>query len=962
MTLRHVVVVGLLAALLLGVGCSPPKPQGACGGKICATSSERCDRDSLTCVPDLPPVVVLDAPVGVVSDASFVISGTVTDDDTVTLAEWRSGSNDWQPLDLDSAGAFRVTVAAPPFDAENFAVTVRARDRLQEASSSAAVRVDRVAPTLELVSPDAGTVVTAATFEVSVRASDGSGSLSSLTLGNSAVANPTNGGVFKAMVAVPATANLDAVELTAEAADSRGNRASTTFTFLGDRVGPALTVTSPTPNQQISGAQLTVSFTASDPAGLSAVHCSTTGSMQDATLTATGGSCVLTLVPGERMDQVRVVAVDTNGNATTVDVPFQLDNVPPGVTITAPQANVFANAAVPVTVVTTGGATQVSARFGTAGPVALAGGPSWSGTVPIPAHDYLPETLTVEARDAFGNVGTATVVVGVDTVPPVISFTAPTQNQKFNLAALAGGTDVTASWTVSDLDPNAHTINVNGAASAASSVMVATSSTDNPQSYVVTVIAADRAGNNTTAHVDFSVDRVAPTLVTWTPATGTRNLWPPSTTITFSEPVTSPSGNVVRLSTAAQPAFTAAGNGWSASLAAFALQAFDLSVASDATDAYGNPVTPLPAARRVHVGTGIGAGASLSFATQVTAFDAAADADGVLTIAAVSAGVLRVFRDTGVPNPSDPALGNFVEVPSLGANNVSRAQVSSWNVVNASLASSTRWGVAAQTPSGTARFWSIDGTTANDTLATPGALVTRPPLGIPPPAPVNVPWEGTVAPVGFVNDTQYSRAKTTGTGTWTLPASGRWTTLQSNGSWSVLSPTASAMQWVRFYCSYASGLGKYCEGILYTAGASSPSGEQGAYTRGGACEVVTWTSGGSRYGVFQSAPACESDGNPCFSTPFTASLLANDPRVATWDASGEDTLLFSRRAASAGTMELFKMTPGTCSYSGMVVASTNSLPGMLGTNYPSLHLPVRVGTTAALLYVDSGGQLRLKVP
>lgn len=107
-----------------------PPAAGDCGVETCS-AEQRCDREALRCVADGEPVVTLVAPAAVVTTATFVISGKITDDGEFT-ADWSLGSGPASPLSVGADGAFSVTVDAPLLDSQAVFINVTARDGQHE--------------------------------------------------------------------------------------------------------------------------------------------------------------------------------------------------------------------------------------------------------------------------------------------------------------------------------------------------------------------------------------------------------------------------------------------------------------------------------------------------------------------------------------------------------------------------------------------------------------------------------------------------------------------------------------------------------------------------------------------------------------------------------------------------------------------------------------------------------------
>jgi hypothetical protein len=613
-----------------------------------------------------------------------------------------------------------------------------------------------------------------------------------------------------------------------------------------------------------------------------------------------------------------------------------------------------------VTASTTGNATAATARLMSTGAnVSLVGGPSWNGTVQVPAHDYAAEVLVVEATDLAGNVGSAMANLFTDTVMPVVTFTSPLANQQFNIATLGANTTVRSAWTVADADPAAATTRVDNVASTVTSIDKPTSATDNPQTYTTTVVASDRAGNDATVSITYTVDRVAPTVVTWTPAANARLVFPRTSVVTYSEPVTTSVAGLTVVGQT-QPAGAWTGNTFTLNLDPFALRAVDLSLGA-VTDLLGNPVAP--ATRHIYLGTGFARGTNLTIGSgPVLDYDVSSDSDGVLTVALMTRGtaaagdeVLEVYRDTG-------STFTRVTPPSGFPANVTSVQTSSWNVVNADLSSSPRFSVVATQflVGDNHRFWSVDGVAARDSSTSPVAIISRPRLGPSGTIPVTTPREPADNAIGGIVGSTYTRLNGSTPYSVTLPQLTGAGVAQSNSNWTSFATTGSAVLWSRFYCWYGQFVGRLCSSYATSVAATAPTELQTAVTRGGGCMLVSWTEGANRRGVAETRPGCEGAtegcGNDGTTTAVSSTLLSGNTRAGTWDANGEDTLLVAR--ALNGGAQVDKMVG--CGFNGNPVA-TFSLAGLLANATPTKLRPVRAGDRVGVLYLDSNSVLRLAI-
>lgn len=922
-----------------GLMACPPKPAGNCGGTAC-TATERCDADSLKCVADAAPIITLDSP-PVVSTATFTVTGTITDDAQVTSAEWRTGTRPFTSIDLQSGGAFTLTVDAPVLDAENIVLTLRASDGKNETTLSRDVKIDRVGPTVELQSPDAGSAHNTASITVALKVTDGSGALSELSVDGQMITNPMSGATVMTSVAVPASANNTLLEVPVVAADSRGNRTMTSLSFYGDRIAPVVAISSPVASDLVATPMMTVVFTATDPSALTATCAGTTGSLANATTTdGMNWTCVLPVAVEERPETVSVVVTDAAGNSTTQMVAFAIDRIAPTVTFVSPTANTLyaRNLAARVTTSPDVVAAVASMTHGEQSVDLEYLAPYWEQDVNVdPDKDYATETLEVRATDAAGNVGSASISVITDSLEPRVTIVTPT-SQQINIASLDGGTTVRVQWTVTDADPVPPVVTFNGATVTTNFVDRPTSPTDNPGGYNNIWSARDRAGNVGGNQFYYEVDRVAPTVASWTPAANSRNLDATISTIRFSEPVRGPAH---ALSIAQAPQLTGTWDSfippteYTLSFPSLLNQVIDIGVAPGFVDFSGNPLV-MPPARKVHIATQLPGLTTIR--SNVAQFAAASDGDGIAFVATIdTSNTLDLYRDTG---------GGFTTPPrgSLPAT-ASRVAVNAWNVVNpTTLISSSRYGVAAASTSvGGSVYSLIDGVATANTFATARlGVITVPPF----------PGETSSSPVGLVSDNVFARA---GGGNFTLPHNGGLTVTQSSVSWNAFDSDSGHVYFSHFACRPQFGGGFGCGGVSYGSATSNPSRLQGAVTHSGSCSAMTWQSGSSTFANFLARPACDTDLTLCVgNTSIPPVTVTNDVRFASGGPSTPNSLLFSYRSAT-NTLTVAQTTPGTCDFTFSILFNV-FVPGA------KEHLPIRIGAKTGILFVTAANDLSLYVP
>lgn len=814
------------------------------------------------------------------------------------------------------------------------------------------------APVLTVVAPTE--VITQATFVVTGKVvDDGKAATVDWKLGDSgsfAAIATAEDGTFSVTINTP-TGLEGTVALVVRATDAR-TQVTVEKTISVDVVAPTVEVVAPVANGLQTTSAIDASVTTS--AGTVSVTISRLGTqvpMQGGPTSWTISQLPIATRDGED-DVLRFIARDAAGNVTTVDHPIRIDNVAPRVTITSPAADAVLRDLILVGARTDTDAASVTITAG-GNTVPMTGGPrDWSVNVTNIQQDFAPVMIRVTAQDAAGNSSSSDVRIYVDTVAPVITFTMPTADQKFNAADLATDSSVTTAWTVTDADTQAHTYSVNNALSMATSITVATSATDNPRQYTTDVAAQDRAGNIASATRSYSVDRVIPTITSYTPAANTRMMDGPATvSVAFSEPVFGPflSSEAIRTQTGLPPgAWTGPHDGFSINLGSSAnWRGRVAQVHMDPlADAYGNPVAT-PAPRLFHVAPVIPSGTLL--ASNVSTFAAASDGDGQLRVNYLTtSGSWRFLAD-------DQGIINDLQPFTITGTRVS---VNAWSTVNPStLVATSPWGGSiynAAAPT-TSRYRHVyNGGVTQHPQFVMGAVVSAPPLN----------REAATEPYGFVIGNTYTR----GSFTRTFTTNADMVTAVSADSWATVSYSGSQVRWSRYRCNRDSqvfpGPATYsCEGTEY-GGSMSLTMDflEAVMTRSGNCLIVNVSApqGTDRWygGWAQRLENC--DGalgvNPpasCTSNtalPLTAGLIGQ--KVAPFSANGEDTILFAFPAndGDLSHYRLEKMLPGQCSF-----LTTQTPPISVATNVRE-YQPVQIGNKPAFIYVNTVNELRVFVP
>jgi hypothetical protein len=905
-------------------------------------------------------VLLLQQVPGVVTQDFFVVTGTARDDVKVEGVRWSIDSGPWETARVEPNGAFNINVPTPLVDEQSVTIEVRATDGRKETGASLQVRVDRVGPSIELLSPGPTDVIGSAMASVSVRAADASGALSSLVVGGASVASPQVNVVMTAPITLPANLARQPFSVAVSAGDAHGNVTTRSFQLLGDNTPPTVAITQPAADDTlVTSASLRLEGTVSDPtppirvrvAGLDA------GVMM-ATLTGDGGQWFAELpVPlVERTESVRVEAEDAVGNVASATRQVRIDRVAPTVSIVLPAANSIHSTGFTLSVTTTGDAHTVEARAGAGPLLTLTGGPtSWSVPISVPTQDYGSLELVVTVRDEAGNSSEDRVVVFVDNVAPVITFTTPTEGRKFNIDDFpAPNNDVSVSWSVQDADPQAGTTRVNGTASTATMLLVTTSASDNGRVITTTVVAADRAGNTSTATRTFSVDRVRPTVTSWTPADLARNVEQRIVSISFSEPVfgaTTLTDALALTPPAAAGSWNTAHTTWtSAVLAPYTV--YQAALATNAmADDHGNAVAP--ATRRFSTSAFSPPGASDTLLlSNVRDFRAAADSDGIVT--------LMVRRQGGV-TPGFAVLPLSPQTMTLGAavasdgRNVTDYGLNAWSLVDATT-------LAPRHVVGATWFVPCTGTPCFNIRESRrlenGVATTLPGVGydVVLSAPA-IPFETDTSEVAFIIGTQYRR----GLADVTLPFGPRFHAVQGASNWAAFLSETDRLRWSRFHCysiPLSLGGGSQCYPFDFASpAAAQPTAPSMALNSAGQCLVASWTENGSRRAVFQQLASCRPlTIHPSCSNNLTLGSLARNAgfSVAPYTTATESTVLAAWQ--DTGGIRLAKMTtPSACTDS-----FTNL--GLLQLPSATDFSPVQVGQRAGLLYMTSTGDLRLAFP
>jgi hypothetical protein len=201
---------------------------------------------------------------------------------------------------------------------------------------------------------------------------------------------------------------------TATATDAAGNESalSVPVSVLLDTVAPTITITAPADHAMSEALDIRVTGALSEVAALTLDGVAVT-------LEGTVFDHPVTLVPG--VNTLILLAIDAAGNTGTASVTIHADNTPPTVTLTAPLDGTLTRIA---QIAVTGSIDEEGVTVTLNGQPLPLTGLNFSTPYTLSEGE---NTLTVDAVDVAGNIGSAVVGVILDSQPPQLTLTAPTE-------------------------------------------------------------------------------------------------------------------------------------------------------------------------------------------------------------------------------------------------------------------------------------------------------------------------------------------------------------------------------------------------------------------------------------------------------------------------------------------------------------------------------------------------------
>lgn len=362
-----------------------------CGGQ--AQSSASITLDSV------PPHILLNPlPPALTRQTGLVLTGTV-DDPTAAL------TLNGKPVALDAQGGFSVPVALQ--EGQNAFAFVAVDPAGNSGRLDASVVRDTQAPVVVITAPLEGALTNALQLLVTGTVSDPA---ARLTVNGQTVPLVSAGGA--AAFTLTLAPGEGALTLLAEATDAAGNTGRDERHVVIDRTAPIITL-DPAPPTLVAAESLAFSGRVDDSKATLRIN------GQTVPLDLTGAfSAALPLTEGP--NAFAFVATDAAGNVGTLQASVTRDTLAPVVHFKDPAEGLVTNVR---TLVLTGQVDDLTAQVQVEGqPVTL--DPTGFFSLPKDLVEG-PMSFNATAKDAAGNVGTATRAIVVDWTAPAITLDAP---------------------------------------------------------------------------------------------------------------------------------------------------------------------------------------------------------------------------------------------------------------------------------------------------------------------------------------------------------------------------------------------------------------------------------------------------------------------------------------------------------------------------------------------------------
>jgi cyclophilin family peptidyl-prolyl cis-trans isomerase len=522
-----------------------------------------------------PPTVTINSPAsGQTVSSNPTITGTVTDNFAVATLNVSVDGGAISPVTFDGTGHFTFTPSVATDGSEEglHHVTFTAQDPTGNNAlpNTFSFTLDTIAPTIAINSPaDGQTFAADPTITGTVTDADGVQALQASVDGGAAQAVTFDSSGNFSFNAATGTNGQHTVTFTSQ--DLAGNQATTaTLTYTVAQTA-AVTITSPGDGQSFT-ADPTIGGTV-DPGVLPGTLTASVDSGAAQTVIFDPVSHVFSFSPATGTEGQHSVEFSAGAQFGSVTLTYKVDTTPPTVTVTSPPnnqviatnpqitgtatdnqtvagltANVDNNAAVPVTVDSTGHFTFTTG---------LATDGSADGS----------HSVSFTAVDAAGNASTVvSVSFLLDTVGPSVVISAPASGNVLQMSPTITGT-ATDTNAVAQL-----TVSINGGAAQAVTLDPSGNFSFNPNlatdgsadgQYLYHFVATDTAGNITTADDNLYLDTTPPVATITSPADNQVFATNPTINVAVTDNIGSGSADVFIGGVFSQQVFFAANTGFS---------------------------------------------------------------------------------------------------------------------------------------------------------------------------------------------------------------------------------------------------------------------------------------------------------------------------------------------------------------------------------------------------------------
>lgn len=469
--------------------------------------------DSVSITIDVGGDVAINTPVdgAVIGDAYPEISGTgepgasvditidagTADETTVTVTVDNNGDWTYTPVDALSDGAHTVDVSQD----DNGNVTM----------DSVAFDVDLTAPMVQIDNPTDGSTTSDGTPTI-----DGSSDEAGITV--SITINAGTPGEETATVTTDANGDWTYTVMNqladgqhtidVRATDGAGNEGTDSVTFSVGADAPTIVISSPMDGATVTDSQPTVSGQADPGEEVDIIIDEGTADEQTATVTADANgnwSYTVGTALANGMHTIRASVTNADGVTASDSVDITVDATPEGIAINDPaDGSTIATGTPTVSGTAAPGATIEVTIDGNTYTTTASDTGNWSVEITDELEDG-DQMLTATQLDADGNPdGEATITFTVDTTPPVLTVETPAEGDEVSGTPTVTGTaepgatievyidGVLVGTTIADTDGNwSFDVPEENAAGAGD--------------HVITVIARDDAGNETSIDINVTV-------------------------------------------------------------------------------------------------------------------------------------------------------------------------------------------------------------------------------------------------------------------------------------------------------------------------------------------------------------------------------------------------------------------------------------------------------------------------